>query len=338
MSFSRVAVHLALVIAFVAMTSTTSAQSNSDESVSELINRASKIVNSKQKYHLAYKMKKGQELRWTVEHVASTKTQIAGESEATSSRSQSTKLWKVSSVDSLGNMTFVHTVESVNLWQRIGEAEPVTYNSLTDKEVPLEYDAVTSKIGKPLAVITVSPEGQVLDRKTSLEQAHFGVGDITTPLPSEDISIGYKWFVPTTFTAKDEEGRNQQLKARIQYELSNVSLPNAFISFRTEVLTPIQSDKVRSQIMQQLTKGYIVFDIDLGLPVRKEVEWDEKVQGYEGPDSYLNYVGKLTEKYIVGNSSAPLAPVSDATGAPPAAKVSSQADIKPRSGKPIMRK
>ena len=193
-------------------------------------------------------------------------------------------------------MTFVHTIESVNMWQRIGEAEPVTYNSLTDKEVPLEYDSITSKIGKPLAVITVSPDGQVKDRKTSLEQARFGVGDITTPLPKEDIAIGHKWFVPTTLTAKDEEGRNQQLKARIRYELSNVKLPNAFISFRTEVLTPVHSDKIRSQIMQQLTKGYIVFDMDRGLPIQKEVEWDEKVQGYEGPDSYLNYMGKLTEK------------------------------------------
>ncbi len=319
------------------MTTTAWAQSKTDESVSELISRATKNANSKQKFQLAYKMQKGQELRWTVEHVASTKTQIAGESEATSSRSQSTKLWKVSSVDSLGNMTFVHTVESVNMWQRIGESEPVTYNSLTDKEVPLEYDSVTSKIGKPLAVITVSPDGQVLDRKTSMDQPHFGVGDITTPLPKEEIAIGYRWFVPTTLTAKDEEGRNQQLKARVQFELSNVKLPNAFISFRTEILTPVQSDKIRSQIMQQLTKGYIVFDMDRGLPVQKEVEWDEKVQGYEGPDSYLNYVGKLTEKFIVGNSSAPLAPVGNAVPPKSDSEVS-KVNIQPRNGKPVMRK
>lgn len=338
MSFTRVAFCFLLVVAMSAMTDTLWAQSKPDEPVSELISRATKNANSKQKFKLAYKMKKGQELRWTVEHVASTKTQIAGESETTSSRSQSTKLWKVSSVDSLGNMTFVHAIESVNMWQRIGEAEPVTYNSLKDKQVPLEYESVTSKIGKPLAVITVNPYGQVLDRKTSLEQAHFGVGDITTPLPKEDIEIGHKWFVPTTFSAKDEEGRTHQLKARIQFELANVKVPNAFISFRTEVLTPIQSDKIRSQIMQQLTKGYIVFDMELGLPIQKEIEWDEKVQGYEGPDSYLNYVGKLTEKYVAGNSPAPLAPVGNQEQPKPASEVSSHVNVKPRNGNPIMRK
>ena len=336
MHFFRAAFCFSLVVA---ISTTTLAQSKTDQTISDSIRRATKNVNSKQKYNLAYKMKKGQELRWSVEHVASTKTQIAGESEAMSTRSQSTKLWKVSSVDSRGNMTFVHTVESVNMWQQIGESEPVTYNSITDKEVPLEYESVTSKIGKPLAVITVSPDGQVVDRKTSLQQARFGVGDITVPLPKQEIGLGHKWFVPTVLTAKDEQGRSQRLKARIHYELANVKLPNAFISFRTEVLTPVQSDKVRSQIMQQMTKGYVVFDMDRGLPIQKEVEWDEKVQGYEGPDSYLNYMGKLTEKLVVGNTPAPLVPVAKtAKPKPPAKSVSSKVNIKPRSGKPIMRK
>ena len=123
---------------------------------------------------------------------------------------------------------------------------------------------------------------------------------MTVPLPKTAIPVGHKWNVPTTLQATDEDGRNQQLKARIAYELVKVKSGNAYISFRTEILTPVESEKVKSQIMQQKTKGYLVFDINRGRPIRKEIEWDETVQGYEGPDSYLQYLGRMTEKLVGG--------------------------------------
>lgn len=308
------------------------------QSATDQINKATKHLNSKQKFKLEYKMTKGQEIRWSVEHVASTKAHIAGDKEETSSRTKSTKFWNVSSVDTIGNMTFVHSIESVDMWQQVGEAEPITYNSDTDKDAPVEFESVVEKIGKPLAVIRVSPSGQVVDRKSSLEQARFGVGDITIPLPADSIGIGHKWYVPSTLSAKDEDGRTQQLKTRLHYELARVKLPNAYISFRTEVLTPIQSEKIKSQIMQQMTKGYIVFDIERGLPIHKEIEWDEKVQGYEGPDSLLNYVGKMTEKLIDGKTTKLLPQNGSSSNEKFSEKVSAATVIKPRNGKPIMRK
>jgi hypothetical protein len=112
---------------------------------------------------------------------------------------------------------------------------------------------------------------------------------------------------------------------------------NAYISFRTEVLTPVESEKIKSQIMQQMTKGYIVFDIAAGRPIRKEVEWDEKVQGYEGPDSYLQYLGRMSEKLVVDSGQQAnshgslLAPIKTEIASEPAS-------IKTRDGEPLMRK
>ncbi len=74
-----------------------------------------------------------------------------------------------------------------------------------------------------------------------------------------------------------------------------------------------------------------------GRPIRKEVEWDETVQGYEGPDSYLQYLGRMTEKLIDGDASqasansTPLAPLKPAVASQPV-------QIKTRDGKPVMRK
>lgn len=303
------------------------------------IARAARNMNRRQRYLLAYKLNADETVRWTVEHVASTKTQMSGVTEETSSRSVSTKTWKISSVDNRGNFTFVHSIESVDMWQKIGDADPISYNSKTDKEIPELYQGTADTIGKPLAVISLSANGQIVDKKSSLKNARFGTGDVAVPLPKQPIPVGHKWHVATDLQGTDEDGRNRLLKARIAYELVKVKDGNAYISFRTEVLTPIESQKIKSQIMQQMTKGYLVFSIADGRHVRKEVEWDEKVQGFAGPDSFLQYLGRMTEKLVDGNSPTPdaktavLQPMSSPT------KVAQKAvKIKTRDGKPIMRK
>lgn len=306
-------------------------------SAKDRIARVANKMNSKQRYKLSYKLKEGETIRWTVEHVASTKTQMAGETEETASRSISTKAWKVSSVDSLGNITFVHSIEAVKMWQKIGDTDPVAYNSRTDKEVPVEYESVSEKLGRPLAVFSITPTGQITDRKSHVPGARFGTGDVTTPLPKEEIPVGHKWSVPTSFQATDEDGRNNQLKARIAYELVKVKGNHAYISFRTEILTPVESEKVKSQLLQQKTKGYLVFDMEQGRPIRKEIEWDETVQGYEGPDSYLQYLGKMTEKLVDSAQEPGNKANSGLTPLKP--DVASKAvQIKTRDGKPVMRK
>lgn len=271
-------------------------------------------VGSTETYLLQYKLRKGETIRWDVEHVASTKTRMAGESEETSSRSVSRKAWKVLDVDGEGNMTFSHTIESVDMWQKIGDDEPIAYNSKTDKQAPFEYEATAARLGKMLAELKVTTDGLVKERKTDIKEMKFGVGDITVPLPKHEIPIGQKWNVPITLTAVDEDKRPQELKARLAYQLVKVTDGNAYITFKTEILTPVESPKIESQLMQQKTKGYLVFDIKDGRMIRKDIEWNEKVQGFEGDDSLLEYVGKMSEKIVDEQSQqvksvAPLTPL-----------------------------
>lgn len=329
-----------LTIATVLTCSSSSPAQTTDkkqESAAARIQRATNKINQKQLYKLAYKLNKDEEIRWTVEHTVSTKFQMAGELEESTSRSETTKVWKVANVDSLGYMTFVHRLEAINMWQQVGESEPVAYNSKTDKQIPDEYKSVAENVGKPLVIFSIKPNGTIVDRKSNLRKDNFGAGDVTIPLPDQAIPIGFKWNVPTIMEATDEHNQNKKLKARIQYELARVKGNNAYIKFRTEVLTPVTSQKIKSTIMQQMTDGYIVFDIKRGRPIIKQVEWDEKAQGFEGPDSFLKYVGRMTEKLVdAGSSQQPkgssaLAPLKEDLATKPV-------KLKTRDGKPVMRK
>jgi hypothetical protein len=149
------------------------------------------------------------------------------------------------------------------------------------------------------------------------------------PLPDKPIAIGHQWAVPTQLQVEDENGLVQNLSARVLHELEKVVEGKAYISIRTEILTPVESDKIRSQIMQQMSSGYAVLDLERGLIVFKELDWNEKVQGFEGNDSLLQYMAKLTEK-IVNEENA--------SSKKPTVSQNESVEIKPRDGKPIMRK
>lgn len=283
------------LLGFVCLLATSSFLNGQD--IQDRIQAATNNLNQKQTYLLEYKFGPNDQLTWNVEQTAKTKTQIAGTTETSSVRTISGKRWVIKSIETNGDATFVYSIDSISMWQQIDENDPAAYDSRKDKSPPPEFTGVDEKINKPLAVIKVSKTGKVLDRKSKGHQSKFGVGDICTPLPTQAVPVGYRWYVPTTFSATEESGRKLQLKARINYQLTKVKEDKAYISFKTEVLTPIESEKVHSQLLQQLNDGYLVFDISAGRRIRKEVEWNEKVQGYEGPDSFLQYTGRMTETY-----------------------------------------
>lgn len=311
----------------------TSATKDKKNYASAVANR----LNQKQLYEIKYKLKPGDQIDWVVEHVVSTKVQMAGSTEESSSRSETKKRWVVRNIDSLGNITFVHSITGIKMWQKIGEDEPVAYDSARDEDVPEEYEGVANKVGKTLAVFSIKPDGEIVDRQSDLQESSFGTGEVTIPLPKKPVAVGYRWNVPSILNATDETGTARKLKARLLYELSKVEGQNAFIKFRTEVLTPIKSEKIKSTIMQQMTDGFIVFDMKLGRPTLKRVEWDEKAQGFEGADSLLTYVGRMSEKIIVADKVSSGKPIGSGL-APMVAKQQEKVELKTRDGKPVMRK
>jgi hypothetical protein len=275
-------------------------ESAQDVDVEALLNKAATAAAAKQQYELKYKFRKGDTLRWQVEHTATTKTHMANETEEMSSRSKSVRCWKVVNVDSKGNMVFEHSIESLEAWERVGETEPIAYNSQTDSTPPAYYESTAEKLGRTLATLTVAPTGQIVNRQSNLDTADFGMGDVLIPMPDKPIAIGHRWSVPKQFQAENEEGEVQQFAARVVYELQKVVDGQAYLTFKTEVLTPLNSEKAHSQLLAKLSRGVAVFDLEQGLIAQRTIEWNEKVQGFEGPDSLLQYLAKLTEKLVTG--------------------------------------
>ena len=309
------AIWLTVLLVSVALAQSTE-PAQDDATASGRIAAAAERLTKKQTYLLRYQLQPSEQLHWHHDHVVTTKNSIANVTSETSTRAQSDFRWDVERIDDVGQATFSVTMEAVNMWSKNGDEDPVVYDSSSDAPVPDSYIDMSRRIGQPLAVYTVNETGQIADKKSNFNKIDIGgIGDTPTfPLPTDRVRVGHKWNMPDSLRAKNEHGIEVLLKTRVHYELTKVKSRKAYISFKTEVLTPLESAKVKSQILWHLASGYIVFDLDRGMPVRREIQWDEKVQGYEGPDSLLKYSARRTEKLVDGALSLASADKTPATG------------------------
>jgi hypothetical protein len=255
-------------------------------------------------YLLRYKFAEGEQVHWKVVHLGTTETTIQGNTQTSKSRSTSTKVWKVQNVDESGNVTFVHTVDSVDMWQQLSDRPEIRYNSDKKQKVPPEYEHVAKTVGVALATVKISTKGDIIKRDTPTPNANFGVGGIVTLLPEKPVKIGSTWYEPSELRHGLPDGRVKRVKIRKFYELVKVQTGVATISVKTEVLTPVNDARIQSQLVQQLTAGTIKFDLDAGRILSKQLDWDETVVGFNGADSLMKYLARFTEELLPAEARA----------------------------------
>ena len=250
------------------------------------------------KYLLRYSLTGGQKLSYEVTHVAKTKTRLKGDEEISQVHTVSQRHWAVTHVDG-DEMTFDHVVDSVEMTQQQGDKEEIRWSSQSGEEPPRVFSKVAEQIGKTLATVTINPRGQETDRQDNGgSKASLGMGSLSLALPDEPIAIGDSWAIPREIKTRTEDGLVKPIKIRELYTLEKVKSGVATLSVRSEPLTPIEEESVRAQVVQQLSNGTIKFDLDAGHMISKELNWDETVVGFQGPNSMMEYRARMTEQLI----------------------------------------
>lgn len=260
----------------------------------ELENAKAELTSSN--YLLRYKYQPGETIRYAVEQLVSVDTSIAGNRQQTQLRSRSGRSLKMEAVDpSSGVMQFAHTVEYVDMWSEVTGREAQQYDSRKDKDPPPGYEQVAQNIGKPISTIFMSPLGQIVDRRDLVPQPDLGLGGVSIPFPEAEIPIGFTWNQPLEVKVRLEDQRIKVVKTREVYRLERVETGVATISIKTEVLTPLDDARVKSQIIQRISQGEMRFDIDSGRLLSRQLDWDESVVGFAGADSNMKYLSRFTE-------------------------------------------
>ncbi|HEV3345035.1 MAG TPA: hypothetical protein VG125_31955 [Pirellulales bacterium] len=269
-------------------------------------------------YKLRYKFKAGEIVRWDVEHRAKVRTTISastqsddslGNTQTAETLSKSVKIWKVKSIDEKGNVTLVHSVEHVSMWQKFDGRQETRYDSDTDATPPAGYDNVAAVVGKPLAELTLDPLGGTVKREELLTQSAPLPDNVTLPLPEHAVSVGEEWTIPADITVNvPPQNITKKIKARQLYRLASVDDGVATIHLETQVLTPVNDPVVQLQLVQSKANGTVRFDIAAGRVLSQQSDVDEHVTGFQGPASNSHYVTRFTEKLLPDENRAAVGP------------------------------
>lgn len=250
------------------------------------------------KHRLKYKFTEGELIQWKVRHLGTTEATVQGNTQTSKMRAVSTKQWEIVDVDDEGNATFVHSVPDVEMWQKVSGREEIRYNSAEDETAPPEYQNVAKTVGVPLATVTISPSGDVLERDQTPRHVNSGLGTIAVPLPTEPVKVGRHWQIPNQIRVSRRDGKVLHVKTRLVYTLKSVKNGVATINVRTEIVTPVNDPQVEAQLVQQLIDGELKFDVDAGRVMSRQVDWDETIVGFNGNDSLMKYLARFTEELV----------------------------------------
>lgn len=251
-------------------------------------------------YLLRYKLNSGEQLHYEVTHVAKTKTRIRGVEEISQVHTTSRRHWDVLAADN-SEITFQHVLDSVEMTQQQGDDQELRWDSAGDEDAPAVFARIAEQIGRPLSTITVTPRGQEVKREDDAgTKTPLGMGSLTLAFPEDPVAVGSSWSVPLEVRARTEDGEVKTIKIRELYTLEKVQTGVAYLTVRSEPLTPINEESLRAQVVQQLSNGSIRFDIDNGRLLSKQLDWDETVVGFQGANSLMEYRAKFTERLLDG--------------------------------------
>lgn len=248
-------------------------------------------------YELAYKMQKGEQIRYAVEHLATIDTKISGHQQQSKMTTNSTKVWQVKEVTD-SNITFEYKVADVAMTRKDDGVDEIRYDSKKDEEAPVQFGSIAQSLGKPLATITIDQYGNVIKRDRGSGAPDLGFGGPVVPLPPKAIKLGQTWSVPKTLQLRGKDKLVKMVRTQMKYRLEKVQSGVATISVKTEVLTPVDDAAIKSQLVQQLSNGSIRFDVDAGRVISKQLDWTESVIGFNGPDSNMKYLARFTERLL----------------------------------------
>jgi hypothetical protein len=279
------------------------------------IGAAQEASTATNKVTLRYRFTPGQIVRYEVTHEGEITTQVAEVAETTRNKSHSRKHFRVAGVSPEGAGDLELIIDWVRLEASFGDNPPTVFQSDDPEKQPRAYDTVLQAIGKPQAVLRLSPVGKVLDltRKqgpsasTPTKPAAGAASapeSYLVPLPEEGVAVGESWKERFELEVITQDKLPLKVAMQRSYKLASLDKNQATIDFRTTILTPIEDPALAAQLIQRETSGKIVFDVEKGLVLSRTSAVDRTVVNPFGSKSSMRAASKYTERWIPEGSLA----------------------------------
>ena len=255
--------------------------------------------SSPQKHLLRYAFSAGEVLEYAVEKESTIDVQVGDAAGKVQHSSNSGKRYRILSVDENGSAELEVKIEFVVLKAQNGGTK-YEWDSRLEEAPPDAFKGVQETIGRRLVKVRVSTTGDIVSLSFNQKS-----GEITEPgalpndaqwevfpmLPKQPIAVGDTWKEPFEIQIQATPTLKKGVKMQRMYTLKSVENGRATIDVRTLVLSPIRDPMEEGQLIQRTPHGTLVLDIDQGRLIERDLRIDNRVVGFQGPQTSLEVVG-----------------------------------------------
>jgi hypothetical protein len=249
------------------------------------------------RHALRYRFTPDSTLHYVVGNDTSIYVQVGATAETVQHASESGRVLRTLAINPDGSAVLQVQIEYVNLSAGNGA---IGWDSRSGEPPPADFAGIENTIGRPLMNVTIASDGTIIAAenggkaadKAQLESTQF---DLLPILPKQPIAIGESWTEPFQVDVLTDMKLTKKISMQREYTLLAVDQGVAEIDVRTTVLTPIQDPLEEGQLIQRTPSGSFRLHIEQGRLLERMMKIDNKVVGFQGPQTALRVVGTRQE-------------------------------------------
>lgn len=269
------------------------------------------------RFRLEYKFKPNSNLAWNVVHLVRKRVSYSGVEKLIETSSTTWRRWEFLDALDDGRVQARHWIDRMVLEQHEEGKDPINYDSERDVVVPREIAAFGTEkaVGVALETFSINPLG-VMSDKTKLVaeyQGREGDSSVMAPFPDSELAVGDVWTIPYTLYLKGSDDIPHPCRIVEIFRLEKIDEKFATISFKTTLVSIVDDPVVEGALAERLFTGRVLFDRELGLATRTELNFKKSVPRAFGFASFLEYDCQVTEKLDRAKSGLDDSPSSQET-------------------------
>lgn len=244
-----------------------------------------------------FRWQKGQVLDYRVQHVTAVNEVVEGKKLESSSRLNLVKRWQVLNVDDKGVATLQLSVVSLRNEQTTPSGDTLLFDSANlDKSTPELTERMKRYVGKPVAVLRVDPQGQVVETVEGSATKYEQDPPFHLILPTT-MNESQSWKRFYQIRLDPPRGTGEKYLAAQTFELKRNADGQAGIALTTEIKMP-ESQLEQIPLIPSDVTGQIVFDAKNGRTVSTHLEINRTLENHQGANSSYHLQSQYIESLI----------------------------------------
>lgn len=246
-----------------------------------------------------YRWQKGQILEYRVEHITVVSETAGGSKVEMSSRSNSVKHWRVVDVDAHNVATLQLTLSSLRHEQVRPNGEVMLFDSMNPgKSEPELREQMSQYIGKALASFRMDGTGQVIEVMQGVASRFAAEPPFLVVLPGQAVNPGQAWQRNYHIVLDPPVGTGEKYAAKQIYRVAGIDRGRVTLGLTTDLQSQPESVADRIPLLQKLTQGQIVFDVQTGRLISARLNVDRTLENHQGAGSSYRFQSRYSEDLI----------------------------------------